>query len=253
MIPSVTLLFFSPTGSTRRITTLIGNCLADKVTSCNLLKTTQEKQPAFAEKDFVIVGVPVYGGRVPPLALQAIKRHTGSNTPAVSVAVYGNRHYDDALVELNDALIGNGFHIFASAAFVAQHSIVNAVAQGRPDDDDRREIEEFATQILEKYASEGPNGGPVSVPGCRPYKEFNPPAIAPYSTESCTRCGSCVGECPTNAITLESTDAGKCILCMRCVSLCPYKARVLPQEYLDRVSGFLHANCSSRRANDVFL
>lgn len=37
-------------------------------------------------------------------------------TPAIAVCVYGNRDYDDALIELKDAIEANGFKTVAAAA-----------------------------------------------------------------------------------------------------------------------------------------
>ena len=47
-----------------------------------------------------IIGVPVYGGRVPVEAISRLQRLKANNTPAVIVVVYGNRDYNDAILEL---------------------------------------------------------------------------------------------------------------------------------------------------------
>lgn len=254
MIKSLSLLVFSPTGTTKRIVTLIGNSLAEKVTQCNLMLPSTEKY-TFGENDFLVVGVPVYGGRVPETALKAIQRFSGANTPAVSIVVYGNRAYDDALLELNDTLQANGFRILASGAFVGRHSIVESIGKNRPDDEDRVEIEEFAERVLEKFTRYGKTvWDDLPIPGNRPYKEYKPAPIAPYSNQQCTKCGLCITECPVDAIAANySTDESKCILCMRCVNVCPRKARLLPEEYKAKVSDYLTQVCPERNENVVFI
>lgn len=85
----------------------------------------------FGPDDLVLFGVPVYGGRIPSPAVQTLRRMQGSRTPAVLVAAYGNREYDDALLELADIAAANGFIPFAAAALIAEHSIMHSVAAGR--------------------------------------------------------------------------------------------------------------------------
>lgn len=92
----------------------------------------------FGPDDLVLFGVPVYGGRIPSPAVQTLRRMQGSRTPAVLVAAYGNREYDDALLELADIAAANGFIPFAAAALIAEHSIMHSVAAGRPDAQDAK-------------------------------------------------------------------------------------------------------------------
>ena len=48
-------------------------------------------------------------------------------------------------------------------------------------------------------------------------------------TESCVACGTCISECPVNAIaegTIYSIDAATCVDCGTCASVCPAEAIV---------------------------
>lgn len=65
----------------------------------------------------------------------------------MAVVVYGNRDYEDALLELHDILSENGFVVVAAGAFVARHSIFPDVAAGRPDRDDLDRMAEFAERV----------------------------------------------------------------------------------------------------------
>ena len=87
----------------------------------------------FKKDDLVIVAAPAFGGRIPALMAERLKCTAGKGAAAVTAAVYGNRAYEDALVELNDALEEQGFEPFASVAVLAEHSMVREVAAGRPD------------------------------------------------------------------------------------------------------------------------
>ena len=106
----------------------------------------------------VLVSMPVYAGRIPSICREMLLAHLkGHGNPAIAVAVYGNRDYDDALVELQDLLEENGFCVIAGAAFVAQHSIFTKVAAGRPDEDDRRRMAEFGAMCREKLSGFDPD------------------------------------------------------------------------------------------------
>jgi hypothetical protein len=72
--------------------------------------------------------VPVYGGRVPEVALERLRALKGNGGPAIAVVVYGNRAYEDALLELHTELTANGYKVIAAAAFIAEHSIVRSIS-----------------------------------------------------------------------------------------------------------------------------
>lgn len=59
--------------------------------------------------ELCVIAVPVYGGRVAATALQRLQRLKGNGSPAILVVVYGNRDYEDALLELRDTAVQLGF------------------------------------------------------------------------------------------------------------------------------------------------
>jgi len=52
--------------------------------------------------------------------------------------------------------------------------------------------------------------------------------VSPYvKTKKCVACGTCVADCPVNAITLgekAAIDSNKCIGCAHCIAVCPQAA-----------------------------
>lgn len=52
-----------------------------------------------------VIAVPSYAGRVPAPAVQRLTAMQGNGARAVLVCVYGNRAYEDTLVELEDAAV----------------------------------------------------------------------------------------------------------------------------------------------------
>ena len=97
---------------------------------------------------------------------------------AVIVAVYGNRAYEDALIEMKDVVTELGFKPVAAGAFVGEHSFANEefkIANGRPDADDLDQAAAFGKNIAEKLAGVSSSElDAIEVPGDRPYKDRRP-------------------------------------------------------------------------------
>ena len=104
-------------------------------TEYDITRSAPGAEVTMGDGDLLVVGMPVYSGRIPASALPALRKFRGNGTPAVVVCVYGNRDYDDALLELTDVVGENGFRV-AAAAFVAAHSIFPQVGTNRPDEED---------------------------------------------------------------------------------------------------------------------
>ena len=229
MLKNVDFYYFSPTGGTKKAGEVIASEIAKSVNAINLA----EKTVSVPASDVVVVAVPVLGGRIPALVSDRIKQLEGAGRKAVTAVVYGVRAYEDALLELNDVMTDSGFEVAASAALIAQHSIVPEVGAGRPDAADTEEIQQFVKRVLD--AMENGGTGTVSVPGNHPYKESMKASAAPVTLDSCGGCGFCVSVCPTEAISITEegvvTEAEKCMMCMACVAKCPAKARILPLRF----------------------
>lgn len=254
---NITTVVFSPTESTKAVTTMVAEGLG---TLGEELNTTclEAQQRTFAQEDLVVFGIPVYGGRVPALAIERIKALHGSSTPAVLVAVYGNREYDDALLELKETIEENGFIAIAAGAFIAEHSIMHSVAKGRPDASDKIKIAEFAKVVIEKMARvEAASVLPrVTVKGNHPYKTYDGVPLKPQGDKSCTNCQICVNHCPVGAIPANNpreTDKNLCISCMRCIKVCPAHARHLNKMMLSVAEKAFAAKCSLRKEPEFFL
>ena len=167
MLDKVYVVHFSPAGNTRKAALMLAGELAVQVEEYDLTLPLGERR-SFAPSDVVIAAGPVYGGRLPGVMAERLSRVQGNGAWFISLAVYGNRAYEDALAELDDRMEQQGFSRLASAALVAQHSIVTQLAAGRPDGQDRREIAEFAGEILHKLKTlaEGNRPEEKATPGC---------------------------------------------------------------------------------------
>lgn len=139
----VNIAYFSATGTTVKIVSAIASGISIKEKRTINLASLEEEEFIISGGEIIIFGVPVFSGRVPEVARKGMEKIKGDHTPAIIACVYGNRDFDDALLELKDIVENNGFDVISAGAFVAQHSIFPEVAQGRPDSSDLVRAKEF--------------------------------------------------------------------------------------------------------------
>ena len=71
----------------------------------------------------------------------------------------------------------------------------------------------------------------ITVPGNKPYCDYNGLPLKPTGGLRCISCGLCADNCPAGAIPKDApkkVDKRKCISCMRCIQICPKTARSVP-------------------------
>ena len=193
------IVYFSPTGGTRKAAYIIGKEIDPQASEIDITDhTRQQNSYELNGEDTLLVAVPVYGGRVPSVAIDRLKRITGHNTPAILVVVYGNRDYDDALLELKTTIESNGFQTVACIACIAEHSIMRVYAKGRPDSDDETILKNFSEQIKTKLVQlkNGESFTEIQVKGNADYKIYNGVPLKPRAGKKCTQCGKCAALCP---------------------------------------------------------
>ncbi len=224
----LTTVYFSATYTTRKVVEYLASSLTDEVTVMDITNEKSLEGVNIPCNECLLVGMPVYAGRIPAMAVEQVRRLKGEGTPAIAVAVYGNRDYDDALLELSDLLAENGFKVIAAGAFIAQHSIFPKVGAGRPDADDFQKMDAFVKEIQKLFSVESNQLLPIHVPGNRPYKIPGSIPIYPSGTKTCQECGKCARLCPVGAIPLDApktVDESRCIKCGRCIVVCPTQSR----------------------------
>ena len=248
-------IVFSPTGGTKKVADGLTGALEGDITTVDLTDSKQDFDAvSLTKEDVAVIAVPSYGGRVPAVAAERLGVVHGNGARAILVCVYGNRAYEDTLVELEDAAKRAGFQVIGAVSAIAEHSIARQFAAGRPDALDAAQLTDFAKQIQHKL-SEADSSEPA-IPGNRPYKKAGGVGMVPKATKECTNCGICAEKCPVQAIDRENpkkVNEKACISCMRCVAVCPQGARKLNPIMLSAASLMLKKVCSERKECELFL
>lgn len=170
----------------------------------------------FGRDELVIFGIPVYAGRVPNKILSDIEKgFRGDDTPLIPISVYGNRNFDDALMELKMVLEDRGFH---------------SVAMGNDP------VENYYVPLKE-------DGTPAKFLKAKPVTDI----------DRCTGCDLCAEICPMNSIDdKDYSVSGICIKCHACIRNCPAHAKSFTDEqFLSHVK-MLEKNYSRRAENCFF-
>ena len=264
-IQSLKLVYFSPTGTTKAVVQGIARGINHPneewidVTSPAARKQLLQT----SENDLLVVAVPVYMGRVPAISGEWLKSIQANDTPAVCVVVYGNRVYDDALLELKDMLKQCGCKPIDGAAYIGEHSFSRSItptAEGRPDARDMEHAELFGQKIREKLQSfpSADKIPEVTLPGSHPYRGDSKLWTVDFIAvgNECVQCGICAEGFPVGAIDPENSsliDTKKCITCCACIRNCPHHARMMKPGLVMDASVRLSTLYNERKEPEFFV
>lgn len=261
MMRRIVLGYFSPCKNVEKSVTILGKALAEElmlpIEICDFTrKEDRERTYQFAKEDLVIIGMPVYAGRLPNLLLPFLKEHIlGDNTKGIALVSYGNRSMDHALAELSELMHQQGFSMLGACSVVSEHSFAKELATGRPNEEDALVIREFSKVIIDRLArSENHEKTErhsfseeellASLPGERnpsayyiPLMENGEPAkflkaVSKVMPDRCSDCGKCAAVCPLSSIEENNpwSCTGICMKCQACIHVCEKNARYFDDE-----------------------
>lgn len=252
---SVYSMYFSPTGGVKKVMDILTEELSiDKQIDLSAADIDYSAY-SFTEEDVCLIGVPSFGGRVPSVVLERLRQTRANGAMAVLVVVFGNRAYDDTLLELKNETSACGYMVGAAVAAVAEHSIMRQYGKGRPDTQDEMELRQFSKEIA-KLITNRKNAKDFTVPGNSQYSKYSGVPFKPKADNACTKCGQCAEKCPVQAIPRDnpaSLDEKKCISCMRCITVCPQNARKLNKTVLFAASQAMKKAFVDRKQNEMYL
>jgi len=248
-ITKVWSVYFTGTGNTQKMVRAVAKAACETL-GCAYeeydfsLPAARADELAFADTDLVVFGTPVYAGRVPNVLLPYLTKNIkGNGALAIPVVTYGNRNFDDGLMELRNLMLANGLTPIAGGAFVGEHSFSTTLGAGRPDAGDMALANELGEKAAKKILSDAVNS-PVTVEGEDPIRTYYTPRdrngnpinilkVKPKTdTDKCINCGLCARICTMGSIDPRDVTSvtGICIKCCACVKRCPKGAKYYDDE-----------------------
>ena len=241
-------LYFSPAGSTRKLTSTLANALAEAFSvPMQVVDITRadsrDNVIQFHEGDLVVCGSPTYAGKLPNKILPFWKEKVrGNGALAVALVSFGNRAFDNSLAELCACLKDDGFHVVGAGAFACRHVFSETLAKGRPDSEDFAALAKLGAAVATRIAKASEPPAPPEVPGAADAPYYVPKGAdgepknflkaKPRTSKDCIRCGVCAALCPMGSIDMHdvSVVSGVCIKCHCCVRECPVGAKYFDDE-----------------------
>ncbi len=248
----ISKIYFSPSGTTEKIVNEIAKNFQTNMENYDLLSFDENKE---FDNEIVIIGMPVFDGRIPKLARKRLENIKGNNTKAIVVINYGNIDYGNALLELTELLKENNFSIVGICAAVSQHSLFNEIGTNRPDVIDLKMINHFSKEMIKKLESGVEDE--LFVGGKKPYPEYS---MLKYDVDCnedlCVQCMDCAYTCPEEAIPEENpqtTNMDDCSRCSTCINICSQNARSFSGDYYENQKENMISNFSNRKEAEFFF
>ncbi|MBC2575108.1 EFR1 family ferrodoxin [Peptostreptococcus canis] len=247
----ICVMYFSGTDNTKKVSIgfaeslkkHLGNSLCCEISIYNFTPPENRKQmPEFDSNDILVLAVPTIAGRVPNLLLPYLSKIKAKNSLGVPIVTFGNRNFDDSLIELSRLMEEGGCNIIAGGAFIGEHSFSEILAKNRPDQEDFIVLDNFAKKVAQKILSG--DYSRVEIDGEIPFRPYFTPRdrngnsinfvkIKPVTdTEKCDSCGICAKICPLGSIDKFNFDKiiGKCMKCCACIKKCHTGAKYFDDE-----------------------
>jgi ferredoxin len=268
MTKRIGILYFSPTKSTELICNTVALGMGERdplimnITVPDIRsKIAADPLAVTSNIDHLIVGAPVYFGKLPVQVKKCLSIISGNGKECTAIVVYGNRDYGISLYQMVEILTNNGFRVTAAGAFIGQHSYsdVVPVAMGRPDKSDIENAFRFGAKSLSVSQYLSFNKIP-SQTDIFAKSDIYMPLKPIFISKRCLQCGICADRCPEGILSsntgmyLNRASEKQCIGCMACVYHCKAKARVAkPNMIINLALNFILKRASIERQEPLMI
>lgn len=241
--PKVKVIYFSPTGTTKKIIKNVIKGIESKEVDC--VDLTKDNRISKIENidtskvDLIILGAPVYGGFLYKEFRNYIKNIDFNNKAVAIVLLYGNATIMFAKREIISIVKKNNGNVVGYGEFIGEHSFSTKelpVAINRPNTEDINMAISFGKAIREELKNNVEKNKNLSlfdrfigkVADIKPVHTGRRIFTIPKTDyELCDNCGVCIKKCPKACIDNNIiTDKKACIVCMACVKSCHKNARI---------------------------
>jgi len=271
MSKKVYSVFFSATGTTEKIASRIGfniaSALNGELEIINFTPLNERSiERSFSPDDIVILATPTYAGRVPNLIVKYVESIMGNGAIGVPVVLFGNRSFDDSLMELKNIMIDNNFKVVGAGAFVGAHSFSYTLGKGRPDTEDMAKADLLSNMVVEKI-NKNDLSCPENIKGRNPIGPYYTPLgldgnpvnilkVRPLTSDKCDNCGLCAVLCPMGSINPENpkeyVGKGICIKCGACIKKCPKGAKYYTDEQFLSHKAYIEQHFERRAESEIY-
>ena len=126
MIRKVIGIYYSPAGGTEIMTRTLARKIGEILDDCSPLDVSVEcldmlkehGSIAFDDETVAVIGMPVYVGKIPLPAAEALRKISGNGAMTIASVSYGGRSYGNALFELKSLAEDCGFRPIGAGAFL---------------------------------------------------------------------------------------------------------------------------------------
>lgn len=230
--PKLSLIYFSPTGTTKKNLFAIAEGFNSQIVEEINLTNPKERQDLQKKLlgEIIFIAVPIYSGTIPHLIQCILKQLNVNEKWVVLIGTFGNVKSGICLSNLVQILAPQSFRILGAANCIGEHTFGSSkapIALGRPDTEDLNLAVKFGQELRKKYENFpiAIEIKPQDIPAPKPRTKLI--SLPHVNKEKCTNCLKCVTACPNEAIDPNSLEIydDRCILCSACIKICEYNAR----------------------------